>query len=45
MNNEKTCNGCGDNHLIVYNEAVRNGTDVEYRSIGLCTLCGSMVEL
>jgi len=32
MNNEKTCNECGDNRLLIYNEAVRNGTDVEYRS-------------
>ena len=38
MNNEKACNKCGDNRLLVYNEAVRNGTDVEYRSVGLCTM-------
>jgi hypothetical protein len=45
MNNEKACNECGDNRLLIYNEAIRKGTDVEYRSVGLCTLCGSVVEL
>lgn len=45
MDNEKACNECGDNRLIAYNEAVRNGTEVEYRSVGLCTLCGSVGEL
>jgi hypothetical protein len=45
MNNDKTCKECGENRLLIYNEAVRNGTDVEYRSVGLCSLCGSVVEL
>ena len=45
MNNEKACKECGDNRLLRYNEAVRNGTDVEYRSVGLCSLCRSVVEL
>ncbi len=45
MNNEKTCKECGDNRLLSYNEAVRNGIEVEYRSVGLCSLCGSVVEL
>jgi len=45
MDNEKTCNECGDNRLLSYNEAVRSGINVEYRSVGLCILCGSVVEL
>jgi len=45
MNNEKTFNECGDNRLLIYNEAIRNGIEVEYRSVGLCILCGSVVEL
>jgi len=45
MNNEKACNECGDSCLLIYNEAVRNGTNVEYRSVGLCLLCGSVIEL
>jgi hypothetical protein len=45
MNNEKACNECGDNRLLSYNEAVRNGIEVEYRSVGLCTLCGSVFDL
>jgi len=45
MNDEKLCNVCGDNRFNVYIEAVRHGTDVEYRSVGLCLLCGSVVEL
>ncbi len=31
MNNEKACNECGDDRLLVYNEAVRNRIEVEYR--------------
>ena len=45
MNNEKTCNECGDDRLLIYNEDIRNGINIEYRSVGLCTLCGSVVEL
>jgi len=45
MNNEKACNECGDNRFARLYEAVRNGIEVEYRSVGLCTLCGSVVKL
>ena len=45
MNDEKSCNVCGDNRLNLYIEAVRHGTAVEYQSIGLCSLCGGVVEL
>jgi len=45
MNNEKAYKECGDNRFLIYNEAARNGTQVEYRSVGLCTLCGSVVDL
>ena len=45
MNNEKVCKECSDNRLLIYNEAVRNGIEVEYRSVGLYSLCGSVVEL
>jgi len=45
MNNDKVCKECGDNHLLVYNKVVRDGINVEYRSVCLCTLCGSVVEL
>ena len=45
MNNEKACNECDDNRLLIYNEAVRNGIEVEYPSVGLCSLSGSVVEL
>ncbi|MCE8426165.1 MAG: hypothetical protein J5U17_10365 [Candidatus Methanoperedens sp.] len=36
MNNEKACNERDDNRLIVYNDAVRNGTEVEYEPILKC---------
>gem|GEM_PF-1613260 len=45
MDNNKAYKECGDNHLLVYNEVVRDGINVEYRSVGLCSLCGSVVEL
>ncbi|CAG0985416.1 hypothetical protein METP3_02324 [Methanosarcinales archaeon] len=45
MNNVNVCKECDGNRLLIYNEAARNGTRVEYRSVGLCTLCGSVVEL
>ncbi len=45
MSDIKVCNVCGNSDLNVDNLEVRNGTVVEYVSVGFCSVCGSEVRL